>query len=80
MQVLKEACGIIEQLPEDNIQCKLQVYFCLAKALNKQEYGCPEAKEYAERALEVRKKLHGKRFLYEKKNMKEIIGQRNRKN
>ena len=75
VQVLKEACGIIEKLPGDNI-CKFKVYCCLAKALDKQVFDCPEAKEYAMKALDVRKKLSGKRFLYEKKNMEEIIGQR----
>ena len=79
VQVLKEACGIIETLPGDNIQCKLQVYFRVAKALNKQEFGCPEAKEYAKKALEVNKKLSSKRFLNGKKEMEAIIRQRNRK-
>ena len=76
VQVLKEACGIIEKLPADNIPCKLKVYCCLAEVLNKQEFGCPEAKEYARKALDVRKKLSGKKFLNEKKNMEAIIGQR----
>ena len=76
VQVLMEACGIIEKLPADNILFKLKVYCCLAEVLNKQEFGCSEAKEYTWKALDVRKKLSGKKFLNEKKNMEAIIGQR----
>ena len=67
VQVLKEACGIIEKLPGDNIQCKFQVYSRLAEALEKQKIGCPQAKEYAKEALEVGKTLSGKQNIIVKK-------------
>ena len=75
VQVLKKACGIIEKLTGDNIQCKFQVYSRLAAVLNKQQIGCPEAKEYANEALEMSKKLPGKKIIIVKKIMETIIGE-----
>ena len=77
VQVLKEACGIIEQLHGDNTRCKFKVYSRLAEVLNKPGafgYNCPEAKEYAKKALEVGKDLPGKKFDKVKKKMQAIIG------
>ena len=54
VQVLKEACGIVEQLHGDNIQCKFKVYSRFAEALNKPgAFGCncTEAKEYQRKFL-----------------------------
>ena len=82
-QVLKEACGLVEKLHGDNIHCKFLVYSRLAEVLNKQKCGCPESKEYAKEALEVRKKLKNK---FSKKNhfitkkMKRIMGNQRGKN
>ena len=76
VQVLKEACGIIEKLPGDNILCKFQVYSRLAEVLNKQKIGCPEAKEYAKETLEMSNKLPGgKKIIIVKKLMETIIGE-----
>ena len=77
VQVLKEACGIIEQLHGDNTRCKFKVFSRLAEVLNKPgAFGCncPEAKEYAKKALEVGKDLPGKKFDKVKKKMQAIIG------
>ena len=60
MQVLKEACGLVEKLPGEIIDCKFQVYRRLAEALNRQEFGCPEAEEYAKKALGLGNKIDGK--------------------
>ena len=60
VKVLKEARGLVEKLPGDNIHCKFLVYSRLTEVLNKQECGCPKSKEYAKEALEVRKKLKNK--------------------
>ena len=75
VQVLKKACGIIVKLPGDNIQCKFQLVSRLAEVLNKQKIGCPEAKEYANEALEMSKKLSGKKIIIVKKIMETIIGE-----
>ena len=77
LQVLKEACDLVEKLPGDNIHCKFLVYSRLAEVLNKQECGCPESKQYAKKALEVRKKLEnkfGKTNLFITKKMEGIMG------
>ena len=74
VQVLKEACGIIEKLRGDNILCKFQVYCRYAEVLNKQKIGCPEAKEYAKNALGLSNKLYaGKKVVIGKKMMEAII-------
>ena len=54
VKVLKEARGLVEKLPGDNIHCKFLVYSRLTEVLNKQECGCPKYKGYAKEALEVR--------------------------
>ena len=77
MQVLKEACGLVEKLPGEIIECKFQVYRRLAEALNKQAFGCPEAEEYAKKALGLGNKIHGKER--DKKSMQTIIEQQLKK-
>ena len=77
MQVLKEASGLVEKLPGENIQRKFLVYCCLAETLNKQAFGCPEAKEYAKKALGLSNKVHGKHFF--NKSMQTIIEQQLKK-
>ena len=72
VQVLKEACGIVEKLPEDNLTlCKFQMYCRLAEIRNKREPGCPEAVEDAKKALGLSNKVHGGEF--EKRKMEDII-------
>ena len=73
VQVLKEACGIIEKLPEDNTQCKFQVLCRLAEVRHKKERGCPEAIEDAKKALGLSNMVHGKDISFEKGKMEEII-------
>ena len=78
VQVLKEACGLVEKLPGENIQHKFLVYCRLAEALNKQAFGCPEAKEYAKKALGLSNKIsYGNKR--DKKSMQTIIEQQLKK-
>ena len=73
VQVLKEACNMVEKLPEDNTQCKFQVYYRLAEARLKKEPGCPEAIEDATKALRLINKVHGKDISCKKRKLEEII-------
>ena len=70
VEVLTEACDVIEKRLGDNNDCKFKVYFSLAEALNRQAVGCPEAVEYARKALEVGSNLDGKKIIYMMKKMK----------